>query len=91
MSEITVTINVQRDGQDQEVEVTFDYTPASKGKRDSLCGVPNAGPPLEPDEPENLDLVSSTIELTTAEYERAIDQASDRIQELSESRAQGEG
>lgn len=33
------------------LEVTYTFFPPSKGARDSLMGIPKAGPPIEPDEP----------------------------------------
>ena len=39
-----------------ELLVKFDYCRAHKGARDSLGGVRGAGPPLEPDEPESIEI-----------------------------------
>ena len=47
---------LERDGNEIEVQVHYTYYPASKGKRDSLCGRRNAGPLLEPDEPAFVDI-----------------------------------
>ena len=68
-----VIIIVERDGAEIEVECEFDYTPAHRGARDSLCGVRGAGAPLEPGEPASISLASVTpdIELTEREIERA--------------------
>jgi hypothetical protein len=41
-----------------ELEVEATFSKASSGARDSLGGVPNAGPPLEPDEPEMWEIDS---------------------------------
>jgi hypothetical protein len=38
------------------LDVMFTVYPACKGSRDSLGGVKNAGPPLEPDEDESLSV-----------------------------------
>jgi len=74
---MTVTITVER-----EVEVEFYYTPACRGARDSCGGVRGAGPPLEQDEPEELEFVGATLdgvafELTDGERERAEQKAWD--------------
>jgi len=39
-----------------ELEVEYTAFPPTKGARDSLCGVANAGPPLEPDEPGYVEV-----------------------------------
>lgn len=39
-----------------ELEVQYTAFPASKGARDSLCGVRDAGPQLEPDEPAHVEI-----------------------------------
>ena len=38
------------------VEVSYNYSKGCRGARDSLCG--GAGPPLEPDEPPSVEIVS---------------------------------
>ena len=43
-------------------EVFFECWPGSKGARDSLGGVPGAGPPLEPDEPADFEIVGAFVE-----------------------------
>jgi hypothetical protein len=48
----TFTIN----GIELEVEATF--SKAFSGSKDSLNGIPNAGPPLEPDEPAMWEIDS---------------------------------
>jgi hypothetical protein len=40
------------------VTVTYSYHRAYRGQRDSLSGIPGAGPPLEPDEPEHIEIES---------------------------------
>ncbi len=37
--------------------VKVEISPAMKGSRDSLCGIANAGPPLEPDDPGGWEIV----------------------------------
>ena len=39
-----------------ELEVQYTAFPASKGARDSLCGVRGAGPQPEPDEPAHVEI-----------------------------------
>jgi hypothetical protein len=64
-----------------EVEVEYRVMRAYKGARDSLGGVPNAGPPLEPDEEGGIELENVTdaagveYELTDLEYERFREEA----------------
>lgn len=43
---------------DEEVwtKIYYNYFPAAKGKRDSLAGIVNAGPQLEPDSPASVDI-----------------------------------
>ena len=45
-----------------EVEVTVEYCfhGGCRGARDSLCGKRGAGPPLEPDEPDEIEIESIT-------------------------------
>ncbi len=60
-----------------DVCVTWNYYPAIRGQRDSLCGVRGAGPPLEPDDPEQLefreahDLAGNEVELSKKEIKAA--------------------
>jgi len=60
----------------REIEVTVEYTfhKGSKGARDSINGVRGAGPPLEPDEPDSVEILAVVdtnngrdIDLTPAE------------------------
>ena len=39
-----------------DLEIEFTYFKGCKGHRDSLNGVRGAGPPLEPDEPELIEI-----------------------------------
>jgi hypothetical protein len=57
---MTVKFFITRDEEDFEVIAHVTFRPACKGKRDSICGVRNAGPPLEPDEPAGFEIESVT-------------------------------
>jgi hypothetical protein len=67
------TVLARSDGSDVSVEVTYEYQMAQRGARDSWFGVAGAGPPLESDESETVDIVGVTdvddsdVELTHAE------------------------
>ncbi len=67
--------------EDTQLTCTWEYYPGCRGQRDSLGGKAGAGPPLEPDEPPTLELVSATdenghaIELSPADEEKAREQA----------------
>ena len=73
MSEYETT--VERDGEEIPVTVEYTYHRATRGARDSLCGIRGAGPPLEPDEPAwaEIDKVTgpdgSVIDITDSEAE----------------------
>ena len=79
----TYEITLERDYYKHTVEIDviieYNVTPGCKGARDSLCGKRNAGPPLEPDEPPELEILRTydkrtghDVELTQEEEERAI-------------------
>ena len=56
------------------VRVEYAHHRAIRGQRDSICGVRGAGPPLEPDEPEHVEIERVTgpdgvMELTADERE----------------------
>lgn len=40
-----------------DVSVEYHVTPGSRGCRDSLGGIPGAGPPLEPDDDDELEIL----------------------------------
>lgn len=50
MSNNTIDIFTMIDGEDRDLSVNFDYTPAERGSRDRY------GCPLEPDFDEDIDL-----------------------------------
>jgi hypothetical protein len=54
----TFKTTIEKDGEDCPVEVEYSYTKGCRGSRDSLGGVRGAGPPLEPDEPPEIEIVS---------------------------------
>jgi hypothetical protein len=76
------------------VIVDYHYTKATRGARDTIGGVRGAGPPLEPDEPETVEIVSvktadgSEYEITEEEEgrlaEEAFDDLRDRYAEAAE-------
>lgn len=70
---MTIQLPIERDGVEVIAEVTLYHERASRGARDSLGGVRGAGPPLEPDEPEIMEYEDSTIDLTEAEKEQAVE------------------
>lgn len=77
-----IELTIQRDGVEIEVAIEYDYIPASRGSRDSCCGVRGAGAALEPDEPATAEITSvrrmdtnEEIELTENEEDRAIERA----------------
>jgi len=70
-----------------KIIVEYTYHRACRGARDSLGGVRGAGPPLEPDEDEHVDIDSvkcqgHEIEIDDKERERleelCLEQATDR-------------
>lgn len=75
------TITIERDGVEFDVIVAFDYYPAHPGFRDKY------GAPEEPDEPEQFDFVSATlndgteIELLDSEIEAATEQVSESMRD----------
>ena len=80
MNLISSTIQIERDGVDCEVEVRFEFHRAYRGLRDSLGGIRGAGPPLEPDEPAELEFYDATcngqdFNLTDDEIDRAREQS----------------
>lgn len=46
-----------------ELDVRYLYTPPCRGLRDSLNGIPGAGPPLTPDEDECVELESVSLDI----------------------------
>ena len=73
-------------GCEVEIEVEYTYHRARRGARDSLCGKRGAGPPLEPDEPAEIEIDSVTdatsgaeVELTEAERDRITDEIIEKL------------
>lgn len=69
-----------------QVEVEYTYHRAHRGARDNLCGKRGAGPPLEPDEPAEIEIESvldavsgADVELSNAEHDRIIDAIADSL------------
>lgn len=55
---MTLTTTLNREDQDIPVTVEFTYMRGCRGARDSLCGKRGAGPPLEPDEPDEIEIAT---------------------------------
>lgn len=55
------------DDDDQEIQVTGNYTPARRGFRDRY------GAQMEPDEDSEMEIISASRELTANEIDRAKD------------------
>ena len=82
------------------VDVTYDFYRGCKGARDSLCGVRRAGPPLEPDEPPSVEILSvkdkddEEYELTERELDRVTEECffdqQSGYDEEQEQRAEGD-
>ena len=53
---VRLTLTIDRDGEDYEVEAEVTYHPPCRGARDSPCGIRGAGPPLEPDEDASIEI-----------------------------------
>lgn len=57
---------------DEQYDVDYKYWPATRGLRDSLNGVMGAGPPLEPDEPAEIEIVDVTLNGAPVEYDEML-------------------
>ncbi len=82
---MTTEFSIIRDDEAIAVSVEWKFYPPHRGMRDSLCGVRGAGPPLEPDDPPELEFLRAfdargdEIELTPAEVKEAEAEAWKRI------------
>lgn len=78
---MTIETTIYRD--DEEVIITCElaYHASHRGARDSIMGVPNAGPPLEPDEPAHWEIESckdadgNDVKLSPCEEQRVFERA----------------
>jgi len=79
---------------DQQVEepitVEFKYYPPSPGQRDSLGGKRGAGPPLEPNDPAEIEILSvfsaingNDFELTKNEEKDVMRQCWDKLEKIT--------
>jgi hypothetical protein len=69
----------QETGEERDITVTYIYHSASRGARDSLGGVRGAGPPLEPDEPECVEIESVMMHSTTPNDPKAVEDITDQL------------
>jgi hypothetical protein len=77
----TVIIRENQEGEEIELTVRafYNHYTGSHGARDSICGIRNAGPALEPDEPPEIEIVKAMdletkqiIDLTNSEEKNII-------------------
>lgn len=77
-------------GEDGEVELELDcnYYPGCRGARDSCGGIRGAGPPLEPDDPPEIEILEAInvatgkkIDLTDDEEERVLEKLWQKVDE----------
>lgn len=77
-----------------ELEISYTYHRARSGARDSLGGRRGAGPPLEPDEPASIEILSAkdengdevvlTRDEEAAVEEKAFDEVADAANDYPE-------
>src|SRR2546421_11371189 len=81
-------------GNELDVTVEYTYHRTCRGQRDSLGGVRGAGPPLEPDEPASIEIVSVKDEvgeeviLSGRQYDALQEAAWDRLRDAAENAAE---
>ena len=86
------SITITRDDIDIPVDVDFTFYPACRGRRDSIAGVRNAGPPLEPDEDASFEINSvkdfegNDYELTESEIDEIAEEYYDMREAALEDR-----
>jgi hypothetical protein len=76
---------------EEPITAEFKYYPPSRGARDSLGGKHGAGPPLEPDDPADIEIVSVSntitgheVELTKKEEEEVLQQCWNELGEVAD-------
>lgn len=73
---MTLDTTIERDDAEIPVTVEYSYHKGCPGRRDSLGGRAGCGPPLEPDDPEEIEIQSvkgpdgKEVDLTDDELER---------------------
>ena len=86
----TLTRQIETQEFDIDVEIDYTFHAEHKGARDSIGGVRNAGPPLEPDEPAYIEITSAKDasgvewELTDQEQKDIEDEISEKLSEEPE-------
>lgn len=82
---VEFAFTIERNEEQIELLIVGEYSPASKGATDGKYG-----PPIEPDEPDFIEIDSATdedgneIELTEEEYEKAVEEGLEKLAEMEE-------
>lgn len=73
---------------DEPITVEFKYYSGCRGARDSLGGIRGAGPPLEPDDPPEIEILKTfntetghEVELSSKEYDLVLEECWDALRE----------
>lgn len=68
MSEGIARIWVERENDDHEVEIRYEFTPFCRGARERGTGLA-----LEPDTPASVEILETSLLLTVSETDKALD------------------